>query len=289
MTLLGLALWSLLLRPGLTFWASQISQNCNNGSYEISVLMMNNSAFPESLDNLRQAVDEGVEIVKQRLLTAGKNMVKESISFLLPPLGSNGCLAKTFHLPDHPLSSKAGPTAPFCFKAVGSQREGFTFYRIVLHHNPPCSWNGPNPGNCICSQQWTAPDKTRLMAQFQEGIVFLSAAAQRQYLVWTWDFTGLQSRRWIKRVKFVQTWTLFLGFLIHLFTLTSLLAVIIRHNQICNQIQCCISLLCLVVIKINFITSDKIHKGKKSCLIIFSHLDISFPVSVNICLLVSCF
>ncbi|XP_059260748.1 guanylyl cyclase C isoform X3 [Mustela nigripes] len=36
--------------------------------------MMNNSAFPESLDNLRQAVDEGVEIVKQRLLTAGINV-----------------------------------------------------------------------------------------------------------------------------------------------------------------------------------------------------------------------
>ncbi|KAK2493544.1 hypothetical protein MC885_003136, partial [Smutsia gigantea] len=72
--LLGLALWSLLLRPGLMFWTSQVSRNCNNGSYEISVLMMNNSAFPESLENLKEAVNEGVEIVKQRLLEAGINV-----------------------------------------------------------------------------------------------------------------------------------------------------------------------------------------------------------------------
>lgn len=121
MTLLGLALWSLLLCPGLTFWDSQISRNCNNGSYEISVLMMNNSAFPESLDNLKEAVNEGVEIVRQRLLNAGKNMVTESTSSLLPPLGSKGCLAKTFHsLPDHPLSCKGLFDNPFLFQGSGS-------------------------------------------------------------------------------------------------------------------------------------------------------------------------
>uniref|UniRef100_A0A8D0XAL8 Guanylate cyclase n=1 Tax=Sus scrofa TaxID=9823 RepID=A0A8D0XAL8_PIG len=69
--LLALALWSLLLRLGLTFWPSSVSQNCHNGSYEISVLMMNNSAFPESLDNLKAVVNEGVNIVRQRLLEAG--------------------------------------------------------------------------------------------------------------------------------------------------------------------------------------------------------------------------
>ena len=107
MILLGLALWSLLLRPGVMYWASQISQNCNNGSYEISVLMMNNSAFPESLDNLKEAVNEGVEIVRQRLLNAGKNMVTDFTSYLLPPLGSKGCLAKILSsLPDDLLSSK---------------------------------------------------------------------------------------------------------------------------------------------------------------------------------------
>lgn len=89
--LLGLALWSLLLHPGLMFWTSQVSRNCNNGSYEISVLMMNNSAFSESLDNLKEAVNEGVEIVKQRLLKAGKTMVTELSSSLLPSLGSKGC------------------------------------------------------------------------------------------------------------------------------------------------------------------------------------------------------
>uniref|UniRef100_A0A667HQN3 Guanylate cyclase n=1 Tax=Lynx canadensis TaxID=61383 RepID=A0A667HQN3_LYNCA len=74
MTLLALVLWSLLLHPGLMFWTSQISQNCNNGSYEISVLMMNNSAFPETLDTLKEAVNEGVQMVRQRLLNAGINV-----------------------------------------------------------------------------------------------------------------------------------------------------------------------------------------------------------------------
>lgn len=92
MTLLGLVLWSLLLHPGLMFWTSQISQNCNNGSYEISVLMMNNSAFPETLDTLKEAVNEGVQIVRQRLLSAGKNMVTGSTSPRYPS-GVKGSLA----------------------------------------------------------------------------------------------------------------------------------------------------------------------------------------------------
>ncbi|XP_004281171.1 guanylyl cyclase C isoform X3 [Orcinus orca] len=72
--LLALALWSLLLRPGLLFWTSQVSQNCHNGSYEITVLMMNNSAFPESQVNLKDVVNAGMEIVRQRLLEAGLNV-----------------------------------------------------------------------------------------------------------------------------------------------------------------------------------------------------------------------
>nr|XP_012609183.1 heat-stable enterotoxin receptor [Microcebus murinus] len=72
--LLGLALWSLLLQPGLTLWSNQVSQNCHNGSYEISVLMMNNSAFPEPLENLRDAVNGGLEIVRERLQKAGINV-----------------------------------------------------------------------------------------------------------------------------------------------------------------------------------------------------------------------
>eukprot|EP00069_Balaena_mysticetus_P016604 bmy_01963T0 len=72
--LLALTLWSLLLRPGLLFWTSHVSQNCHNGSYEISVLMMNNSAFPESWVNLKEVVNVAVEIVRQRLLEAGLNV-----------------------------------------------------------------------------------------------------------------------------------------------------------------------------------------------------------------------
>ncbi|KAJ8790993.1 hypothetical protein J1605_021087 [Eschrichtius robustus] len=72
--LLALTLWSLLLRPGLLFWTSHVSQNCHNGSYEISVLMMNNSAFPESWVNLRNVVNVAMEIVRQRLLEAGLNV-----------------------------------------------------------------------------------------------------------------------------------------------------------------------------------------------------------------------
>lgn len=86
--LLGLALWSLLFYRGII---SQVSQNCNDGYYEISVLMMNNSAFQESLDNLKEAVNEGINIVRWRLHEAGKNIVTESSSSLLPPLGSKCC------------------------------------------------------------------------------------------------------------------------------------------------------------------------------------------------------
>ncbi|XP_045040257.2 guanylyl cyclase C [Desmodus rotundus] len=69
--LLGLALWSLLLCPALMIWSGQMSQNCNNGNYQISVLMMNNSAFPESHEKLRNAVNVGLKIVRERLINNG--------------------------------------------------------------------------------------------------------------------------------------------------------------------------------------------------------------------------
>uniref|UniRef100_H0XAQ1 Guanylate cyclase n=1 Tax=Otolemur garnettii TaxID=30611 RepID=H0XAQ1_OTOGA len=65
--LLGLALWLLLFQPGLTFL---FHQSCYHDNYEISVLMMNNSAFPEPHDNLKDAVSEGLEIVRKRLQDA---------------------------------------------------------------------------------------------------------------------------------------------------------------------------------------------------------------------------
>ncbi|ELV10129.1 Heat-stable enterotoxin receptor [Tupaia chinensis] len=71
--LLSLALWLLLFQPGMMF-LSDVSRNCHDGTYEITVLMMNNSAFPETLNNLEIAVNEGLKIVKQRLDEAGMNV-----------------------------------------------------------------------------------------------------------------------------------------------------------------------------------------------------------------------
>ncbi|XP_036992543.2 guanylyl cyclase C [Artibeus jamaicensis] len=76
--LLDSALWSLLLSPALVIWAIQISQNCNNGNYQISVLMMNNSAFPEPHEKLTNAVNEGLKIVRQRLINNGINVTVDA-------------------------------------------------------------------------------------------------------------------------------------------------------------------------------------------------------------------
>lgn len=90
--LLGLALCSLLLLPGLMSQTSELKQTCENGSYEMSVLMMKNSAFPESsLKILKDTVNRGMEIVKNRLNSDGKNIETESSSSLLPLLGSKRC------------------------------------------------------------------------------------------------------------------------------------------------------------------------------------------------------
>ncbi|XP_075409201.1 guanylyl cyclase C [Tenrec ecaudatus] len=72
--LLDLALWYLLLQPGLVFVSSQVIRNCNNGSYEISVLMMNNSAFTEPLKRIEEVVYNGLDIVRERLAHAGFNV-----------------------------------------------------------------------------------------------------------------------------------------------------------------------------------------------------------------------
>ncbi|XP_006866098.1 PREDICTED: heat-stable enterotoxin receptor [Chrysochloris asiatica] len=72
--LLGLALWSLLLQAHLMLWASQVIQNCNNGRYEISVLMMNNSAFKVSQEILKEVVNDGLVKVRERLEIAGINV-----------------------------------------------------------------------------------------------------------------------------------------------------------------------------------------------------------------------
>lgn len=76
---LGLAVRLLLFQPTLMLWASQVRQKCYNGTYEISVLMMDNSAYREPLQNLRDAVEEGLDIVRKRLREAGKTLVKDSV------------------------------------------------------------------------------------------------------------------------------------------------------------------------------------------------------------------
>lgn len=102
-SLLGLAVWLLLFQPALMlFWASQVRQKCRNGSYEISVLMMDNSAYKEPMQNLREAVEEGLDIVRKRLHEAGKTMGKDS--FLCMTFCFKTETSQT--LPDHPNSSK---------------------------------------------------------------------------------------------------------------------------------------------------------------------------------------
>lgn len=71
---LGLAVRLLLFQPTLMLWASQVRQKCYNGTYEISVLMMDNSAYREPLQNLRDAVEEGLDIVRKRLREAELNV-----------------------------------------------------------------------------------------------------------------------------------------------------------------------------------------------------------------------
>lgn len=88
--LLGLALLSLLLCPELIYVTTQLSQNCNNGNYEITVLMMENSAFQESQENLKKAVDYGVKIVNRRLNNDDRN-----VTVIANPIHSEGMFYKT--------------------------------------------------------------------------------------------------------------------------------------------------------------------------------------------------
>uniref|UniRef100_A0A4X2KGU5 Guanylate cyclase n=1 Tax=Vombatus ursinus TaxID=29139 RepID=A0A4X2KGU5_VOMUR len=76
---LVLTLWSLLCFQGWG-WVLPKNKACYEGHYGISVLMMNNSAFPEPLENLRIAMDRSLEMVK-KLLREGKYTVKGSAPF----------------------------------------------------------------------------------------------------------------------------------------------------------------------------------------------------------------
>lgn len=102
-SLLALAVWILLSQPGQTVW-TQVRQNCHDGNYQISVLMMNNSAYKEPLDNLKDAVNEGLDIVRTRLRLAGKNVAKESSFLCTIPCWASG--QRPCRLPDCPNSTK---------------------------------------------------------------------------------------------------------------------------------------------------------------------------------------
>lgn len=118
-SLLGLAVPLLLFQPALTFWASQVKQNCDNGSYAISVLMMGNSAYNEPMQNLREAVEEGLDIVRKRLREAGKTMVKDSF-FLCTAFCFKAETSRA--LPDHLNSStfiSEIHSLPFLGRGVG--------------------------------------------------------------------------------------------------------------------------------------------------------------------------
>ncbi|XP_077026272.1 guanylyl cyclase C isoform X2 [Tamandua tetradactyla] len=96
--LLNLALWwSLFPQPVLMFGLSQVKQNCQDGLYEITVLNMSNSAFPESLEDLEAVVNKGLNIVRKRLHEAGIN-VNVTANFFNskdPIYKSNDCRSST--------------------------------------------------------------------------------------------------------------------------------------------------------------------------------------------------
>uniref|UniRef100_A0A7N4V866 Guanylate cyclase n=1 Tax=Sarcophilus harrisii TaxID=9305 RepID=A0A7N4V866_SARHA len=75
---LGLVLWPLLFYFQGWGWILPENNFCGKGLYGISVLMMNNSAFPEPLKNLEIAMNKSMDMVKNQL--KGKCTVKGSIN-----------------------------------------------------------------------------------------------------------------------------------------------------------------------------------------------------------------
>ncbi|XP_051856797.1 guanylyl cyclase C [Antechinus flavipes] len=64
---LGLVLWPLLFYFQGWGWVLPENNFCGKGLYGISVLMMNNSAFPEPLKNLEIAMNKSMDMVKNQL------------------------------------------------------------------------------------------------------------------------------------------------------------------------------------------------------------------------------
>uniref|UniRef100_F7B751 Guanylyl cyclase C n=1 Tax=Monodelphis domestica TaxID=13616 RepID=F7B751_MONDO len=91
---LGLALWPLLCFQGWG-WILPNNQACRGSHYGISVLMMNNSAFPEPLGNLKIAMNWGLEMVKENLRDEGIHVEIEYHHSTTPIYTINDCTSST--------------------------------------------------------------------------------------------------------------------------------------------------------------------------------------------------
>jgi len=70
--MLGLALWLLFL--SLQLLQQVGSSRCNNNNYMINVMLMPDSDFPSTSENLTSAVEEALSTIQNELQTEGKAM-----------------------------------------------------------------------------------------------------------------------------------------------------------------------------------------------------------------------
>uniref|UniRef100_A0A6I8NS52 Guanylate cyclase n=1 Tax=Ornithorhynchus anatinus TaxID=9258 RepID=A0A6I8NS52_ORNAN len=94
---LGVALGTLLLGFQVLGWATTGNPHCRKDFYELSVLMMSSSAFPESLKLVRPAVELGVKLVEELLKKEGHD-VQVNASFFeseSPIYRSTDCRSST--------------------------------------------------------------------------------------------------------------------------------------------------------------------------------------------------
>ncbi|XP_074050638.1 guanylyl cyclase C [Macrotis lagotis] len=90
--MLGLALWPFLLY--FQGWGWKLPETCGPDQFSISVLMMNNSAFPEPLENLIAAMDKSMEKVQELLKDEINVTIKYHYS-TLPIAVVNDCTSST--------------------------------------------------------------------------------------------------------------------------------------------------------------------------------------------------
>uniref|UniRef100_A0A7N4UYY0 Guanylate cyclase n=1 Tax=Sarcophilus harrisii TaxID=9305 RepID=A0A7N4UYY0_SARHA len=94
-TVLGLVLWPLLFYFQGWGWILPENNFCGKGLYGISVLMMNNSAFPEPLKNLEIAMNKSMDMVKNQLKGKYINVSIQYQRSLTPIYKINDCSSST--------------------------------------------------------------------------------------------------------------------------------------------------------------------------------------------------